>query len=216
MRRPAGRVGRLFTRAPEVRPASVSAGAVAGLHVVVAGLGRGAGGGACRARDVIRLATDDGVSASEAGRGLRALGSRFYVVDDLAAALELGADGVHLDRHPELADAVRSAGLRLGLSIASSGVTPPPDYLEFGRVGESVGGDGALASWLLTLSRTVTEADAPVIASGDLDAPNAAACVAAGAVGIAIRGVPAGDGLRRALDVAVADRLASVPGWTQR
>jgi thiamine-phosphate pyrophosphorylase len=214
MRRPSRKVGRLFGRQPEARPAPSPAAAVAGLHVVVASF-QEAQAAVLAGADVVRLAASDGVSAAEAGRGLRALGSRFYVVDDIAAALELGADGVHLDRHPERAEAVRAVGLRLGMATT---VTPgvAADYVDFGRVGESVGGDGAFTSWLLSLSRTVTASGAPVIASGDLDAANAAACVAAGAVGIAIRGVPRDDALRRALDVAVADRLAAGPGRLQR
>ena len=55
----------------------------------------------------------------EAGRGFRDLRATFVVNDDVDAALELGADGVHLGRGDAGAERARGAGLLLGASAAS-------------------------------------------------------------------------------------------------
>src|SRR5204863_7714629 len=54
-----------------------------------------------------------------AGRGFRALGTTFVVNDDVDAALELGADGVHLGRSDVGAARARARGLLLGRSATT-------------------------------------------------------------------------------------------------
>ena len=66
----------------------------------------------------------------EAGSGFAELGATFVVNDDVEAALELGADGVHLGREDAGADRAVAAGLLLGISAAS---------VEEARAGESLG-----------------------------------------------------------------------------
>jgi thiamine-phosphate pyrophosphorylase len=55
-----------------------------------------------------------------AGRGFRALGTPFVVNDDVDAALELGADGIHLGQGDAGAGRARARGLLLGRSATSS------------------------------------------------------------------------------------------------
>lgn len=180
---------------------------ITGLHVVVSGLEEAADAVLAGA-DVLRLSTGAGAAAGiAAGRGLRDLGTWFYVADDLDLALELGADGIHLDRRLDLAEEARRAGLRIGATLAGA-ERVEVDYVEFGRVGESVGGDGALTSWLLGLSRTVAGSGVPVVAGGEIDAANASACIAAGAAGVAVRRGYGGAELSRVLDAALEARAA--------
>ncbi len=54
-------------------------------------------------------------SATSAGRA----GATFVVNDDVEAALQLAADGVHLGRSDSGADRALAAGLLLGLSASS-------------------------------------------------------------------------------------------------
>ena len=54
-----------------------------------------------------------------AGRGFRALGTTFVVNDDVDAALELGADGVHLGQADAGAVRARARGLLLGRSATA-------------------------------------------------------------------------------------------------
>lgn len=135
------------------------------------------------------------VDVVERGRATRSLCARygipFLVNDDVQAALMLGADGVHLGRGDEGADAAKEHGLMLGLSAttleearAADGVA---DYIGAGPVwatpskpdaAEPLGIDGlrALCAAVLT----------PVVAIGGVDASNAADCIRAGATGVAV------------------------------
>ena len=72
----------------------------------------------------------------ERGRGFRRLGVTFVVNDDVDAALELGADGVHLGQADEGADRVWKAGLLLGRSAStlSEALATDADYLGVGPV----------------------------------------------------------------------------------
>ena len=71
-----------------------------------------------------------------AGRGFRALGTTFVVNDDVDAALELGADGVHLGRSDVGAARARARGLLLGRSATTyaEAVQSAADYLGVGPI----------------------------------------------------------------------------------
>lgn len=171
---------------------------IGGLHVVVSGL-EAAREAVLAGADVLRLSTDEGSAAARAaGRGLRDLGTWFYVVDDLAVALELGADGVHLERRQDLLGLAQAAGLGVGLTLPDA-APDGLDYVELGWVGER-GGDRPSDSWLLELSLAVAGSSAPVVVGGRIDAADMRACLDAGAVGIAVRDALSARELRRALD----------------
>jgi thiamine-phosphate pyrophosphorylase len=127
-----------------------------------------------------------------AGRPFRDLPATFVVNDDLDAALELGADGVHLGRTDPGAERAVEQGLMLGTSAAS---------LQEARDGERVGATyiGAGPIWptpskpdadppigLDGLAEICAGVTVPVVAIGGIDASNAAECIAAGAAGVAV------------------------------
>jgi thiamine-phosphate pyrophosphorylase len=128
----------------------------------------------------------------EVGRSFRDLPVPFVVNDDVEAAIELGADGVHLGRDDRGAKRALAAGLMLGASAAS---------VDEARAGESLGAAyiGAGPVWAtpskpdadppigLQGLREICEAVAiPVVAIGGIDATNAADCLTAGAAGVAV------------------------------
>jgi thiamine-phosphate pyrophosphorylase len=138
-----------------------------------------------------------------------ALGVTFVINDDVEAALELGADGVHLGRTDPGADRALEKGLLLGLSAAS--------------VGEALAGEARGAAYLGAgpVWATPSKLDAdppigveglaeicgavsiPVVAIGGVDAENAGDCVRAGAAGVAvIRAAADARALREAIDHA--------------
>jgi len=160
---------------------------------------------------VLRLAAKPGTTVVCSGRGLRWFGTTFYVLDDVEAARELGADGVHLDRHPERRELARSAGLLVGTSIAGydAALAAGADYLEVVCSPEQAADRGAYRVWLDELERIGAAVRVPLIASGALDAANVAACIAAGAAGVAIEGAPRDRTLRRAIDEALARRAVA-------
>jgi thiamine-phosphate pyrophosphorylase len=142
------------------------------------------------------------------GAAFRELDTTFVVNDDVQAAIELGADGVHLGRDDPGAEAAIAAGLLLGTSASS---------VDEARAGEALGANyiGAGPLW-----ETPTKPDAdspigldglaeicgavsiPVIAIGGIDAGNAAECIEAGAFGVAV--------VRAAADArAVSEALAA-------
>jgi thiamine-phosphate pyrophosphorylase len=149
----------------------------------------------------------------ERGRPFRDLCSRhgvlFVVNDDVDAALDLRADGVHLGREDPGAERVREEGLVLGLSASTFDEALAvereyPTYIGAGPVWETptkpdagppLGLDG-----LRAICETVT---VPVVAIGGIDASNAADCIAAGAAGVAVvRAATDARALREALDRA--------------
>src|SRR5262249_35779928 len=73
-----------------------------------------------------------------AGRAFRALGTTFVVNDDVDAALELGADGVHLGQSDQGAARARARGLLLGRSATTYaealGAAADADYLGVGPI----------------------------------------------------------------------------------
>ena len=154
----------------------------------------------------VKAPTDEVVAR---GRGFRALPVTFVVNDDVDAALELGADGVHLGQRDEGAEAARAAGLLLGRSVSSveEALAADADYLGAGPVWSTPSKTDAEPPFGLDGLRAVCASVAtPVVAIGGIDASNAAACILAGAVGVAVIRAATDPGLRRAVDAAVRGR----------
>jgi thiamine-phosphate pyrophosphorylase len=152
-------------------------------------------------------ATDEVV---EAGRGFRELPATFVVNDDVEAALRLEADGVHLGRDDPGAERALSAGLLLGTSAASVAEAEEGERTGAGYIGAGpvwatpskpdadppIGLDG--------LAAICNAVSIPVVAIGGINAINAAACIQAGAAGVAvIRAAADARALRAAVDAAL-------------
>jgi thiamine-phosphate pyrophosphorylase len=144
-----------------------------------------------------------------AGRGFRGLGTTFVVNDDVDAALELGADGVHLGQSDEGAARARARGLLLGRSATSfdEAVAADADYLGVGPIWPTPSKDDADPPLgLAELERICAAVSVPVIAIGGIDASNAGACIRAGAAGVAVIRAATDPALREAVDEALAGR----------
>jgi hypothetical protein len=137
---------------------------------------------------VLRLtAAPGGPRLEEAGRDMRSLGTPFFVVDDIAAARELGADGVHLDKRLDRWEDAHRFGLQVGVSARS---TPsiPLAYVEIDW--HNLGGSDALdEERFAELARLCVSLSAPVIVAGVGDEFALRGCRAVGAAGVV---VPAG------------------------
>jgi thiamine-phosphate pyrophosphorylase len=143
------------------------------------------------------------------GRGFRALPVTFVVNDDVDAALQLAADGVHLGQADEGAEAARAAGLLLGRSVTTleEALAAEADYLGAGPVWATPSkADAAPALGLEGLQAVCASVTTPVVAIGGIDASNAGACILAGAVGVAVIRAATDPGVRRAVDAAVGGR----------
>ena len=143
----------------------------------------------------------------------RSAGVAFVVNDDLDAALQLEADGVHLGREDDGARDALEAGVLVGLSASNVEEAVEAQEAGAGYVGagpvwqtptkpeaaQAIGLDGLAA---------IAEAVAiPVVAIGGIDVSNAAECVRAGAGGIAVvRAAAEARALREAVDAALAAR----------
>jgi thiamine-phosphate pyrophosphorylase len=154
----------------------------------------------------VKAPTDEVVAR---GRGFRDLKAMFVVNDDVEAAIRLDADGVHLGQGDPGADRAREAGLLLGRSVLSEeqarGVDA--DYLGAGPVWATPSKGDADPPIGLEGLRGICEAAAvPVVAIGGVDATNAAACIEAGAAGVAVIRAATDPGLRSAVDAALAGR----------
>ena len=132
----------------------------------------------------------------ERGRPFRDIaveaGCTFVVNDDVEAAIALRADGVHLGRGDRGHDQALAHGLMLGLSAGSVS-----DAIEAERLGADYVGAGPVRATpskpdadppigLAGLAAICEAISLPVIAIGGIDALNAAVCVEAGAVGVAV------------------------------
>jgi thiamine-phosphate pyrophosphorylase len=145
----------------------------------------------------------------ERGRGFRRLGVTFVVNDDVEAALRLDADGVHLGQTDPGADRAWKAGLLLGRSAATvaEAVATDADYLGVGPVWETPSkSDADQPIGLEGLARICAAVDVPVVAIGGIDAPNAAACINAGAAGVAAIRAAVDPALRKVVDEALRAR----------
>jgi thiamine-phosphate pyrophosphorylase len=143
------------------------------------------------------------------GRGFRELDATFVVNDDVDAALELGADGVHLGQSDPGAERARAAGLLLGRSAVNfeQAVVAEADYLGVGPVWETPSkADADPALGLTELARIAASVRVPVIAIGGIDASNAGECIMAGAAGVAVIRAATDPGLRRVVDEALGAR----------
>jgi thiamine-phosphate pyrophosphorylase len=143
------------------------------------------------------------------GRGFGELLATFVVNDDVEAAIELGAHGVHLGQGDEGADLARAAGLLLGRSVSTleQALAADADYLGAGPVWDTPSKHDADPALGLDGLRAVCDAvDVPVVAIGGIDASNAGDCIRAGAAGVAVIRAATDPGLRRSVDEALADR----------
>ncbi|MGZ8692051.1 MAG: thiamine phosphate synthase [Gaiellaceae bacterium] len=160
-----------------------------------------------------RLKNTPRADVVERGRATRSLCARhgvtFVVNDDVEAALMLGADGVHLGGTDEGAARARDHGLLLGLSATSleeaRAVAAEADYIGAGPVWETPSKADAGAAIGLEGLREICDATTiPVVAIGGIDASNAADCIRAGALGVAvIRAARDAAALRAAIDAAL-------------
>jgi thiamine-phosphate pyrophosphorylase len=149
----------------------------------------------------------------ERGRSTRSLCARhgvvFVVNDDLEAALMLGADGVHLGRDDDGAERAKDHGLVLGLSAASVDearwADTQADYIGAGPVWATPSkSDADPPIGLAGLREICASVSSPVVAIGGIDETNAARCIRAGALGVAvIRAAPDSAKLRAAIDAAL-------------
>jgi thiamine-phosphate pyrophosphorylase len=179
------------------------------VHAIVEDLetaGRAIVAGATVVQLRVKGATEEIVNA---GRSFRALGTTFVVNDDVEAALELGADGVHLGQADAGAARARARGLLLGRSATSydEAVAADADYLGVGPIWTTPSKvDAAPALGLTELERICRAVTVPVIAIGGVDPANARDCIRAGAAGVAVIRAATDPGLREAVDEALAAR----------
>jgi thiamine-phosphate pyrophosphorylase len=143
----------------------------------------------------------------------RAAGIAFVVNDDLDAALQLEADGVHLGQDDDGAEEALAAGVLVGLSARSPEEARAAQAVGAGYVGAGPvwatptkpgAGEPIDISGLAEIARAVS---IPVVAIGGVDASNAGACIAAGAAGVAVvRAAVDAGAVREAVDAALAAR----------
>jgi thiamine-phosphate pyrophosphorylase len=148
----------------------------------------------------------------EQGRPFRELSSShgvtFVVNDDVGAAIELAANGVHLGREDAGIERAKEAGLLLGLSAqtvdeALAAELDGPDYIGAGPVWPTPTKPDAPTLGLEGLRAICATVEVPVIAIGGVDESNAAACLEAGAAGVAVvRAAANAASIRAALDSA--------------
>jgi thiamine-phosphate pyrophosphorylase len=146
----------------------------------------------------------------DAGQGFAGLDALFVVNDEIEAALQLGANGVHLGRADEGAERAVAAGLLLGTSAASvaealDGERQGAAYIGAGPVWATPSKpDADPAIGLGGLAEICRAVSVPVVAIGGVDASNAADCIRAGAAGVAvIRAASDVRELRAAVDAAL-------------
>jgi thiamine-phosphate pyrophosphorylase len=146
----------------------------------------------------------------EAGRPFCELDATFVVNDDVEAAIQLGADGVHLGRDDPGAERALEAGLLLGLSASSLGEAQAAErsgaaYVGAGPVWATPSkADADPPVGLEGLAEICAAVSVPVVAIGGVDATNAADCIRAGAAGVAvIRAARDAAALRAEIDAAL-------------
>jgi thiamine-phosphate pyrophosphorylase len=153
------------------------------------------------------------VEVVERGRSTRSLCARhrvtFVVNDDVEAALMLGADGVHLGRTDAGAERAREHGLLVGRSASTleqaQQADGQADYIGVGPVWATPSKEDADPPTGLEGLREICEVvSTPVVAIGGIDESNAAACIRAGAEGVAVlRAAGAAAKVRAAIDAAL-------------
>jgi thiamine-phosphate pyrophosphorylase len=180
------------------------------LHAVVSDLRTARAaveGGATVVQLRVKAATHEVVAA---GRGFRELPATFVVNDDVEAALQLGADGVHLGRADRGAERALAAGLLLGASAASAAEAREAQargaaYVGAGPVWATpTKPDADPPIGLEGLAEVCRAVSVPVVAIGGVDASNAADCIHAGAAGVAVvRAATDAAAVRAAVDAAL-------------
>jgi thiamine-phosphate pyrophosphorylase len=139
-------------------------------------------------------------------------GVEFVVNDDVEAALELGADAVHLGQDDEGAERAIAAGLAVGISAATeeearAAAEVPAAYVGAGPVWATPSKEDAAPPIGLEGLEAMRGLPVPVIAIGGIDATNAADCIRAGVDGVAvIRAARDAKRLRAVIDEALAAR----------
>ncbi len=180
------------------------------LHALVsdeAAARRAAAGGATVVQ--LRLKGAPTADVVALGRALAGIDAQLVVNDDVDAALELGV-GVHLGQGDPGIERAREAGIPLGISVTTrregavaefAGAT----YLGAGPVWETPSKpDAAPPIGVDGLRDVCLSVSIPVVAIGGIDSSNAAECIHAGAVGVAvIRAVAEIEALRAAVDEAL-------------
>jgi thiamine-phosphate pyrophosphorylase len=125
----------------------------------------------------------------------RAYGVPLLINDDLALAVELGADGVHLGRDDgdiRAARAALGAGKLLGISCYNSlgraymAATAGADYVAFGAMFPSATKPGAVTAPLTLLAQARQSLPCQRVAIGGITPGNAASVFAAGADWVAV------------------------------
>jgi thiamine-phosphate pyrophosphorylase len=159
----------------------------------------------------VRLKDAGTVARAEMGRRLRHLPATLVINDDVEAALRCHADGVHLGQTDRGAARALAAGLLLGLSVTTVDEAEEARALGAGYLGAGpvwptpTKTDGAAPIGLPTLSAICAAVRVPVVAIGGIDATNAAACIEAGAAGVAVvRAAADARAVRSAIDRALA------------
>jgi thiamine-phosphate pyrophosphorylase len=179
------------------------------LHAIVADLDaaqHAVAAGATVVQLRVKAPTDEIVAA---GEGFRELGVTLVVNDDVDAALRLGADGVHLGRGDEGRERALAEKLLLGLSASTRREAALAEfegaaYIGAGPVWETPSKpDAATPIGLDGLQEICMSVNVPVIAIGGIDASNAAACIEAGAAGVAVIRAAGDPALRAAVDAAL-------------
>jgi thiamine-phosphate pyrophosphorylase len=138
---------------------------------------------------VKRASTDELVAR---GRDFLDLPALFIVNDDVDAALELGADGVHLGQGDEGAERALAAGILLGLSATNLSEAVEAEqrgaaYIGAGPVWATPSkADAAPAIGIEGLGEICRAVSVPVVAIGGVDVTNAGDCIRAGAAGVAV------------------------------
>jgi thiamine-phosphate pyrophosphorylase len=118
----------------------------------------------------------------------RRVDARLLINDRADVALAVGADGIHLPRHGASVAECRALGIAtVGVSTHAidevrEAARDGADYVVFGPVFETPGKGPPLG--LAALERAAA-LGVPVFALGGVDARNAAACLRAGAAGVA-------------------------------
>ena len=182
------------------------------LHALVSSLEaaeRAVAGGAT----VIQLRLKDVGTAArvEMGCRLRHLPVSLVINDDVEAAVLCHADGVHLGQSDRGAQRALAAGLLLGLSARTLDEAVEAEargaaYVGAGPVWATPSKlDAGPAIGLRTLASICSALTVPVVAIGGVDATNAAACIRAGAAGVAVvRAAAHAEEVRAAIDAELS------------
>ncbi len=152
------------------------------------------------------------------GIGFRSLCAKFIVNDNVEAAIELNADGVHLGQCDPGAEIARQRGLILGRSATTfeEATSTDADYLGVGPIWTTPSKvDAATPLGLRELARICAAVAVPIIAIGGIDVYNAASCIHAGASGVAVIRAATDPTLRMSVDEALRAQRVPLPRKNQ-